>query len=350
MVVSSESPALGRSCRGPRIAPLELVANRPIIHHAMDSVLEAGNRGIVLVGEADALTAVRSSIGEYERWFKQVDYVVCRPEAGISGVLRAAAPVVGDSSCLLQPADGLLDEPVELMLDLLDSSDLVLLVDASHGSEGASGYGAGSEDMPGFSSDHAMLTQAVTGIVEVGLFAPGTFALTAAAVAAAGAVDLAGAGRQIEHDGALVCWREASSWHRYRIHGAELLDLNRVALDRLMGAVPERFTRSNLIEGKVQIDPTASISASTIAGPAVIGPNAVVADSYVGPYTSIGPGARIVGSEVERSIVSAGASLLHVGSRMVASFVGRDTRVFTDFSLPRGLRLWVGDGEELAIC
>lgn len=40
----------------------------------------------------------------------------------------------------------------------------------------------------------------------------------------------------------------------------------------------------------------------------------------------------------------------HVGGRLVASVVGRDARVFRDFSLPRALRLRVGDGTEAALC
>ena len=45
-----------------------------------------------------------------------------------------------------------------------------------------------------------------------------------------------------------------------------------------------------------------------------------------------------------------GASITHIGGRLVGSVVGRDARVFRDFSLPRALRLNVGDGGEVALC
>ena len=89
---------------------------------------------------------------------------------------------------------------------------------------------------------------------------------------------------------------------------------------------------------------------SVIVGPAVIGSGARITDSYIGPYTSIGERARVEGTEVERSIIASGASVMHVGGRLVASVVGRDARVFRDFSLPRALRLRVGDGTEVALC
>jgi glucose-1-phosphate thymidylyltransferase len=81
----------------------------------------------------------------------------------------------------------------------------------------------------------------------------------------------------------------------------------------------------------------------------VIGPHAQIADAYIGPYTSIGEGARVEGAEIERSIVASRASIMHVGGRPVASVLGRQARVFRDFSLHRALRLRVGDGTEVAL-
>jgi hypothetical protein len=42
--------------------------------------------------------------------------------------------------------------------------------------------------------------------------------------------------------------------------------------------------------------------------------------------------------------------VMHIGGRLVASIVGHDARVFRDFSLPRAMRLRVGDGNEVALC
>ena len=55
------------------------------------------------------------------------------------------------------------------------------------------------------------------------------------------------------------------------------------------------------------------------------------------------------GAEIERSIISDGARIMHVGGRIEASTVGRSARIFRDFALPRAMRLHVGDGVELAL-
>jgi glucose-1-phosphate thymidylyltransferase len=81
----------------------------------------------------------------------------------------------------------------------------------------------------------------------------------------------------------------------------------------------------------------------------VIGANATILDAFFGPYTAIGGGARIEGAEIEHSIVCSGAEVLHVGARLESSVVGRDARVARVFSVPRGVRLHIGDGASVVL-
>lgn len=330
LVVRDEVAHQGRPRQRASITALEQVANRPIVHHAVAGLREVSTGGIIFAGDADALLDVRDSLNELAPGLDRVEYVVSPSEAGIARALSAVAPLVGDAACLVQPADGLLDEPVTALVDLLDeeSSDLVLLVGSSDAGDARNDVGA----------------------ADVALFGPGALSHATGQIAVGDSIDLAGAGQRLAAGGANVLLFPVDGWHRYRGDGADLLKLNRVALDRVVSSVPGSVRRSNRIEGVVVIDPTAQVRSSVIVGPTVIGAGAIVNDAYIGPYTSIGSGARIEGAEIERSIISAGASVLHVGSRLISSLVGRDTRVFRDFTLPRALRLWTGDGDEVALC
>jgi glucose-1-phosphate thymidylyltransferase len=140
------------------------------------------------------------------------------------------------------------------------------------------------------------------------------------------------------------------AWCTYAGDPVDLLELNRATLDRLPSTGQRPAKCGNRIEGRVHIDEDACVRSSVIVGPAVIAARARVIDAYIGPYTSVGPNARIDGAEIERSIVGAGASITHVGGRLIASVIGRDARIFRDFSLPRALRLRIGDGTEVALC
>jgi glucose-1-phosphate thymidylyltransferase len=339
LIVGSTQSGNGHARATAPITALEHVANRPILHHALEELDSAEFDGVIMAGEADALIDVRGSLGSRGSSLDRVEYAICRGGVDLVSVLTAVAGLVGDDVCLVQPADGLFEEPLARLLSQpsLDPADLVLFLGRPQGAAGVEDPSA----VPGVPH---------RGGPDAGLFGPGALARAAERARSMGSPDMLSLANELSDEGANVRLAADSGWRRNRGHGRDLLELNRLALDRISGSVPVEVSRLNQVEGRVLVDPSAEVRASAIIGPTVIGPGAVVSDAYIGPYTAIGAGARVEGAEVERSIVSPGASVMHVGGRLVSSLVGRDARVFRDFSLPRALRLWVGDGDEIALC
>lgn len=327
--------------RGANAIPaLEAVANRPIIEHVIDAICAASVSAPIVVGESEALMAVRECVGDGVGGVGRPAYVTCEENPDMAATLRAVAPLVGDSPCLLQPADGLLGEPVASLVGSLShgSPDLVLHVrDLTETVFGDEHHGTGVS-VPGRSEP------------EVAVFGPGVLRRATDALRAREPGDLALVAERLAAAGGSVRFQLTEGWRRYDGDGADLLELNRIALDGLVPDVRPSLRRENRIEGRVLIHPSASARDSVIVGPTVIGPGARIENAYLGAYTSVGAGAHIAGAEIERSIISPGASVVHVGGRLVSSLVGRDARVFRDFSLPRAMRLWVGDGGEVALC
>jgi glucose-1-phosphate thymidylyltransferase len=304
-----------------------------------------------VAGEADALIDVREFLECHEAFLEQAGYAVCAPAAGLGQTVRSVASFVGDAPCVLQPADGLLGEPVGPLVDLLrhGSPDLVLLVSPKAialSRDGRPRLVAGV----GLGSTNGHATHDGHPVADVGVFGPGALKRASEILGPDGEADLASIADRVAADGGKVLVHVVEGWHRYRGDAADLLELNRLALDGLVASVSASVRSENQIEGCVQIDPGADVRSSVIVGPSVIAAGATVMDAYIGPYTSVGAGARIEGAEIERSIISPGASVMHVGGRLVSSLVGRDARVFRDFSLPRAMRLRVGDGNEVALC
>jgi glucose-1-phosphate thymidylyltransferase len=164
-------------------------------------------------------------------------------------------------------------------------------------------------------------------------------------------LDFATLAERLARDGGRVHMRAVHDWRQFAGDALDLLDMNRTMLDAMdFDSTPPPAGNGNRFEGPIAIHPSASVSSSVIIGPVIVGADALIADSYIGPHTSIAERVRIEGAELERSIVLADASVLHVGGRLVASVVGREARVFRDFSVPRALRLQVGDGDEVALC
>jgi glucose-1-phosphate thymidylyltransferase len=154
----------------------------------------------------------------------------------------------------------------------------------------------------------------------------------------------------VSQNGGRVQVRPVRDWRRYTGDVQDLLEMNRIVLDDLDREVDESEEGTNRIHGRVVIHPTAHLESSVIRGPVIIGAGARIVDAYIGPYTAIGEGVRVEGAEIEHSIILDRASILHIGGRLEASVVGRGAKVYRDFSLPRALRLQVGDDVEVALC
>lgn len=338
---------------GPRaaaIAALQPVANQPIAHHVLDALEAAGIVEIVVACSVELGDEVRQCLAQWEpSRHAKIRYVERPAPLDLAAGLSLAAPIIGAAPCIAHLANGLLEEPLTPFLDQLapDSPDAVLIV---HQEPSPDGHLTESTQallhIAEFEPERAAL-----GLAGVSLFGPGALAQVASGDrAAGGGLDWAAVGDRIGAAGGTLNVRLANAWRLYAGSPCELLELNRIALDRLESDQRRHHTDDNRIEGRVRIHPSARIGSSVIIGPAVIGAEARIADAYIGPYTSVGAYARVEGSEIEGSIVSAGATVMHIGSRLAGSVIGQNARVFRDFSMPRAIRLRVAAGAEVALC
>jgi glucose-1-phosphate thymidylyltransferase len=330
-----------------RAQALEDIANRPIVEHVLDALELAGAEEVIVASSVRVSGDLRERLDRRgKREGLPIRYLQQLGPLELADALRLAAPVVGDAPCIVHLGTGLLDEPLApLVTRLRDAPDVVLIAhQAPSPDEHLSAATQEMLHLAEFNADHAL------GMAGVWLFGPGALPIVAASRwPLGGDVDLTTLGERIEISGGAFHIKIADTWRQYRGDPLDLLELNRIVLDRLESGLRRPCNNGNRIEGRVWIHEAASVRASVIVGPTVIGPGARVSDAYIGPYTSIGERARVEGAEIERSIISAGASVTHVGGRLVASVVGRDARVFRDFSLPRALRLRVGDGTEVSL-
>ena len=347
VVVPSPSRWTGPWLSATRVASLQRVANRAIVCHVLDALRAAGVTEIALLSPSDVAAEIRSCVQAEGPADVQVSQLVHSPEESLDA-LAAAAELVGDEPCIMHRADGLLGQPLSSLTASLseESADALLLVREDERDVKRLRLvpqrlvHAGQDGSP-------VVPDGVTGVCLLG---PGVLRAIAQDGRAAEEIDFATLGEQLAATGRRVQMRFMTRWRHFAGDARDLLDMNRTMLDALDNEATPSATDGNRFEGPIEIHPTACVSSSVIIGPVIIGADALVADSYIGPHTSIAERVRIEGAELERSIVLADASVLHVGGRLVASIVGREARVFRDFSMPRALRLQVGDGDEVALC
>jgi glucose-1-phosphate thymidylyltransferase len=324
----------------------ERVGNRPIAHHVLDALEAAGVTQLVVASSARSADAVRECLERREQPGRaHLQFVQQPAPLELASALSLVAPIVEEAPCIVHAAAGLLDEPLApLAACLSDGPDAVLMV-----------YQGPAPDQRLSAAAQSLLhlaeldpARSALGVAGVWAFGPGGVR-SAASGTGATSVDLTVVAERITAAGGTIQVRLADVWRSYRGAAVDLLELNRIVLDRIDTELPQGSHDGNRIEGRVRIHERASVRASVLVGPAVIGPGARISDAYIGPYTAIGAGACIEGAEIERSIISAGASVTHVGARLTASIVGTDAHVFRDFSLPRALRLRVGAGSEVGL-
>ncbi len=348
VVVPSSTFSTGPWLGATRATSLQRVANRPIICHVLDALLEAGVAESLVVAPPDVAPELTACVAIEGPAGIAVRHVVHDQLTESCDALMAAVEFAADAPCILHRADGLLGQAILSTVESLGAHapDALLLVQ-NGAREGRRPrlvpfHPLGEDDGDG----HA----APLGVAGVCVLGPGVLRRLPNPWRSAQLLDFAAIAEQIARDGGSMQVRVARGWRHFAGDPLDLLDLNRSILDTLASETIANSYDGNRFEGPIEIHPRARVTSTIIIGPVMIGADTLISDSYIGPYTSIAERVRIEGAELERSIVLADASVLNVGGRLVASIVGRQARIFRDFSMPRALRLQVGDGDELALC
>ena len=350
VVVIPDPRSGGDPPRSNSLDALAHVANRPIAGHVVDALAAAGADVVIVASSADRANEVRESLEPCEGdGGPELRYVARGTHVDVEGALQMAAPLVDGSPCVVHYGSGMLGEPLEQLLHRVRGAwpDVIVMMHAGDPN-------TRTLRMAPFDALSAMpgeLGDAALGVAGVCLFGADGLARARPRLGLrAEQCDFKRVADRLAQQGGSWDTIRVNGWREYGGDPLDLLELNRLALDRLENDPIHPGSQGNRIEGRVRIHPRATVRSSVIVGPTVIGPDAHVSEAYIGPYTSIGAGAMIEGVELERSIVDVGASITHVGGRLVSSVIGRDARVCRDFSLPRALRLRIGAGAEVALC
>src|SRR5947209_11248400 len=100
----------------------------------------------------------------------------------------------------------------------------------------------------------------------------------------------------------------------------DMLEANRLVLDTMDRRV-EGTLEDSQADGRVVIEPGATLVRATVRGPAVIGAGARLRNCYVGPYTAVGERCWIENAEVEHSILLSGSAVRDRAGRMESSLL-----------------------------
>jgi len=145
--------------------------------------------------------------------------------------------------------------------------------------------------------------------------------------------------------GSRITYHEVSGWWKDTGRPEDILEANQLVLRDLRSSVKGKVEEGASISGGVEIgEGTIVRGGATIRGPAIIGEYSEVSSgAYIGPYTSIGNHVKIVGTEIENSIIL-DSSIIDCRERIVDSIIGRNSQIRSNGNhRPSGRRLVVGE-------
>jgi glucose-1-phosphate thymidylyltransferase len=348
IVLERGAPGHGWRSLDVRNRHLVAIANRPLIVHAIEGLERAGIEQVGIVADEVTLAATQQALATHPGRVRTT-YIPRKHGAGTVACLLAARGFVDGEPVLVHTGDGVLGPRLGKLLDGFEEEPLDALV-LLEPPDGRARRGVRAAlDLVG----RRTAADEVDRGEFSGLCVVGPIAVRAAEHAARGRGEASWTDFLValEHLRASVEARPMDGWCRCRCDDGEasLLRATRVALDLLPAAPPSAGVSWPDVEvqGRALIDPTASLTSTTVRGPVVIGARSRISNAFLGPYTSIGEDVVIEGTEIENSIVHDGARVSHVPNRLEGSVLGRCAKVSVDFELPRGLRLTLGEGAEV---
>jgi glucose-1-phosphate thymidylyltransferase len=320
------------------------VANKPVIFFALEAMRDAGIREVGLV-VGDRATEFEQVIGDGSAWDLEVAYIPQSAPLGLAHAVLVSEEFLGREPFVMFLGDNLLPDGIVDLVRQFEQRRPDAMVLLQHVDD-PSQYGVAELDGDGRISrvvEKPSEPRTDLALVGVYMFTAAIWESTKAIEPSCrGELEITDAIQHLVDRGLRVEPHVVTGWWKDTGRIEDMLEANRIVLDRLEPVREAEPGEGAVLEGRVSVGAGAVLERCVVRGPVIIGAGARVTDAFVGPYTAIADGAVIDHTEVEHSIIMERSVVRHL-PRLVDSLVGRDVVVERTDRKPRSLRLFVGD-------
>jgi len=344
--------------RGTRLRPITHtrnkhlipIANKPMLHYAIEATTSAGIKDIAVVVNADS-DEVLEAIGDGSRWGAEITYIPQAAPGGLAQVVALAEPFIGKDKFIFYLGDNMVVGGLRRYIDEFESSDcncyltLARVKDPERFGvpEIKNGRIVSVEEKP----KNPKSSYAVSGMY---LYDSHIFeAVKAIKPSRRGELEISDAHQYLIDKGYRIGYAEITGWWKDTGKPSDLLEANRLVLDNVTPDMNGDADTQSVIAGRVVVGRGTKIIKSVIRGPAMIGENCVIEDSFIGPFSSIGNNTLIKKSEVEYSIILRDCKVVNVGIRLEGSILGNDVEIVEAAGKPRVHRFMIGDQSRVEV-
>ncbi|MFF8293758.1 glucose-1-phosphate thymidylyltransferase [Streptomyces sp. NPDC016309] len=326
------------------------VANKPILFYVLEGIAEAGVTDVgIIVG--DTADEIRAAVGDGSRFGISVTYIPQHQPLGLAHAVRIARDWLADDDFVMYLGDNFLlggigrqledfrtrRPAAQIMLTRVPDPSAFGVVTLDE-----AGRVTGLEEKPKFPKSDLAL-------VGVYFFTAAVHdAVAAIRPSARGELEITDALQWLLDQGLDIASSTVDGYWKDTGNATDMLEVNRSVLDGLTPYCAGSVDEESELVGRVVIEEGAVVVRSRIVGPAVIGRGTRVEGSYIGPFTSVADDCAVIDSEIEYSIILAGAAIDGV-RRIEASMIGRQARVTPAPRTPQAHRLILGDHSKVQI-
>jgi glucose-1-phosphate thymidylyltransferase len=327
------------------------VANKPVLFYGIEALVEAGVDDIGVIISPETGDEIREAAGDGSAFGATLTYIPQDRPLGLAHAVLTAEEFIAGSPFVMYLGDNLLRDGVRALTDAFRAQTpdaLILLTPVSDPWH----YGVAELDGDRVVRLVEKPRQPPSDLALVGVYMFTTAIFDAArAIKPSGRneLEITDAIQQLIDSGRKVESHTVSGWWKDTGQLDDMLEANRLVLEDVEPRMEGRVDEASRVEGRVAIEAGATLERSVVRGPAIVGAGARIVDSYIGPYTSIDRDVEIVGSEVEHSILLAGARVRDLETRIEASLLGRNVSLSRADRMPKTLRMIVGDNSEISI-
>lgn len=326
------------------------VANRPILFYGIEAIKDAGITDIgIVVG--DTAAEIEEAVGDGGKFGVKATYIRQEAPLGLAHAVKIARDFVGDDRFIVYLGDNLIFDGIAGFVKRFVENEpncQILLARVPNPQNFGVAELEGERVVRLVEKPKEPKTDLA--LVGVYMFDRTVFeAVENIKPSWRNELEITDAIQYLIEGGSNVQFQIITGWWKDTGKVADMLEANRMLLERLESRVDGDVDERSRIDGRVIIEKGSTITNSVLRGPLIVGENTTIEDSYVGPFTSINYNVEIRGSEIEHSIVLEDSRIQDVGGRIESSLVGKNVVIEKHSIRPRAYRFMVGDYSKIEL-
>ncbi len=320
------------------------IANKPILHYAIETVIDAGISEIGIITNADS-TEVPDAIGDGNQWGVHISYILQEAPLGLAHVVKISENFIGKEPFIFYLGDNMVVGGVKRFVEEFEHDHVNCFLTLSRVKD-PERFG-----VPEIKNNRIVSIEEKPHVPKSEFAVAGIYiydyhifeAVNNIKPSQRGELEISDAHQYLINHGYQIGFSEITGWWKDTGKPIDLLEANRLVLEHSKSRIQGNVDNDSYITGSIIIEKGARIQNSHLRGPAIIGKNTVIENSYIGPFTSIHNNCHIRNSEIEYSIVLNDCQILDIGVRIESSLLGTDVQIMKVGSKPSSHRFIIGD-------